>query len=197
MYNNLKRNRALPISINVIILVAVSTAQLSSMVASNDNIAADPVYAKRHSTNFEQAASLVNDCSGDHESSIICVNNNPQTEGENNVVNTPINSLINNPVEEAPKQVLQVRQVAGSEITIPALGTATAVAECDADEFVTGGGFETDEIGSDIFLEGFGTIHEFAISGPPAGWFVRFGNPSTVSGSFHAVAECAKLVDAP
>jgi hypothetical protein len=59
MYNKWKGNRALPISISVIILVAVSTAQLSSMVASNDNIATDPVYAKRHSTNFEQAASLV------------------------------------------------------------------------------------------------------------------------------------------
>ena len=55
----------------------------------------DRVYAQRYSTNFEQAASLVNECSGDHESDIICVNDNPQTQGENNVVNTPINTQNN------------------------------------------------------------------------------------------------------
>jgi hypothetical protein len=47
----------------MILLVAVSTAQLSFMVLSDDNV----VYA--YSTNFNQAASLVNNCSGDDESS--------------------------------------------------------------------------------------------------------------------------------
>jgi hypothetical protein len=69
-------NRTLSLSVIKILLVAVSTAQLSSMVLSEDNV----VYA--YSTNFNQAASLVNNCSGDDESSQICVNNNQESQGK-------------------------------------------------------------------------------------------------------------------
>lgn len=74
---------------SVLIIVAGSTTQLSSMIVSKGNIA-DNVYAQRYSTSLEQAASLVNNCSGDHESSQICVNNNPQTQGKDNDVSTQI-----------------------------------------------------------------------------------------------------------
>jgi hypothetical protein len=56
-------NSTLCLLVMMILLVAVSTAQLSFMVLSDDNV----VYA--YSTNFNQAASLVNNCSGDDESS--------------------------------------------------------------------------------------------------------------------------------
>jgi hypothetical protein len=60
--------------------------------------------ARKYSNNhFEQAASLVNNCSGDGISGIICVNDNPQTQGEENVVNTPLNSQISNPAREGPR----------------------------------------------------------------------------------------------
>ena len=48
------------------------------MILSNSNV----VYA--YSTNFEQAASQVINCSGDDESSQICVNNNQETQGKDN-----------------------------------------------------------------------------------------------------------------
>jgi len=89
MYNSPKKNLALSYSLNVrvIILIVVSTAQISSMIASNGYFAADNVYAQRYSTSIEQAASLVNNCSAD---SSPCTGSNVQNQGEDNVVNTRI-----------------------------------------------------------------------------------------------------------
>ena len=136
MYNNWKR----PVSISVLVLVAVSTMQLSSMITLNGNVIVDNVYAQKYSNNFEQAASLVNKCSGDGESSQICVNNNPQTQGEDNVVSTPIYSEINNPVEEAARQVLQTHRIFTESISVPSGQSRTLTAECPSDEVATGGG---------------------------------------------------------
>jgi hypothetical protein len=60
MYNSQKKNRALPVSLNVsvILLLAFSTTQLSSMVVSNGNTA-NNAYAKYSNS---QAQSLINDC---------------------------------------------------------------------------------------------------------------------------------------
>ena len=73
MYNSPKKNLGLPVSLNVrfIILVAVSTVQLSSMTVASGN-----AYAK-YSNN--QAQSLVNDCDVfDSGRAPNCQNNAPQ-----------------------------------------------------------------------------------------------------------------------
>lgn len=74
-------------SVTTILLFAASAVQLSSMTLSNGNV----VYA--YSSNFNSAASLVINCSGDGEGSQICVNNNPQTQGKDNDVNNQITTL--------------------------------------------------------------------------------------------------------
>jgi hypothetical protein len=74
-------------SVTTILLIAASALQLSSMTLSNSNV----VYA--YSSNFNSAASLVINCSGDGEGSRICVNNNPQTQGKDNDVNNQISTL--------------------------------------------------------------------------------------------------------
>jgi hypothetical protein len=77
MYNDWKRNRALPVSlsVSVILLLAVSTTQLSS----NGNIASDNAYAK-YSNN--QAQSLVNECGINESSGVNCATNGPQIQGD-------------------------------------------------------------------------------------------------------------------
>ena len=76
-------NRKISVSVVTIMLIvaAVSTAQLSSMVITNGNV----VYA--YSANSNQAASQVINCSGQDESSQNCVNNNLETQGKDNDVN--------------------------------------------------------------------------------------------------------------
>jgi hypothetical protein len=69
----------------MVVLIAISISQMSFY----DNTA-NLIIAKKYSNHFEQAASMTNECSGDHESRQICVNNNPQTQGKVNVVDTSI-----------------------------------------------------------------------------------------------------------
>jgi hypothetical protein len=83
------------------VLIAVSTSQLSSVILSDGNV----VYA--YSNNFDQAASLVNNCSGDHESSQICVNTNPQTQGKENVVDTQVITPPGPPGPQGPQGTLR------------------------------------------------------------------------------------------
>jgi integrase len=160
------------------------------------------VYAK-YSNNFDQAASLVNECSGDHESDIICVNNNPQTQGEDNVVNTPIDTTIasgQGPPGPAgpqgpagPKQVLQVREVESDVVVVSSATTGQATANCDADEVVTGGGarvFENPPPENELNPNNSG----FRVDN---GWEVEYRNPGPDTIFITAFAECAKLVDAP
>jgi collagen triple helix repeat protein len=90
MRNNIRKTkgiRTLSMSVTTILLIAASALQLSSMTLSNGNV----VYA--YSSNFNSAASLVINCSGDGEGSRICVNNNPQTQGKDNDVNNQISTL--------------------------------------------------------------------------------------------------------
>jgi hypothetical protein len=68
--------------IAVLVLVAVSTAQLSSVVQSNDNV----VYA--YSTN-SQAQSHNNECEYDGSSEIKCVFNRQLITGNTTAINTP------------------------------------------------------------------------------------------------------------
>jgi hypothetical protein len=194
--NNPKKNRTLPLSleVKVIILIVVSAAQLSSMVGSNDYFAADNVYAQRYSTNLEQASSLVNNCSGDDESSQICVNTNPQTQGKDNNVNTQVTTPAGPP---GPDQVLEKRQVS-SVIPSPSIpivqpgGTGTFSAKCNSDEIVTGGGYRMSN-------GAFGIVEfqgETVTDSIPA-WTVSVTNHGSTLFTFEVFAECVKLVDAP
>lgn len=183
MDNNCNR----PISISVVILVAVSTMQLSSTILFNDS-SFTSAYAKYSNS---QTQSLLNDCGDSSSIGINCTNNGPQTQGKDNTVTTPIDTQISNP---APKQILQVRQVEGNPITIAEDKFGTATAECAPDEFVTGGGFDIDESGIELFPN---FVTEKAFSGPPAGWSVTAFTSASDGLVFNAFAECAKLVVAP
>ena len=169
----------------------MSAAQLSSMIVSNGNMA-DDVYAQGYSTSFEQAASLVNNCAGDHGSSQICVNNNPQTQGKSNDVNTQITTPQVPPGPPGSDKVLQQRQVSSLifsddpilPIVQPA-ATAIFSAKCNSDEIVTGGGYRMSE-------GGFGIVEfqgaTFTDSIPE--WTVRVTNHGNTVFTFEALAEC-------
>jgi hypothetical protein len=197
MYNSPRKSVALPVSLGVmfIILIVVSTAQISSMIASNGYFAADNVYAQRYTTNFEQAASLVNNCSGDDESSQICVNTNPQTQGKDNNVNTQVTTP---PGPAGPDKVLEQRQVSSFIPTDPPSlpivqpgGTGTFSAKCNTDEIVTGGGYRISE-GAFGIVEFQGAT---ATDSTPA-WTVTITNHGSTLFTFEVFAECVKLVDA-
>jgi hypothetical protein len=179
MYNDWKRNRALPvsISISVIILVAASTAQLSGT----------PVRA-RYSTNFEEAASLANSCSGEQSP---CISNNVQTEGENNV---PTVLVSGPPGPAGPKQELQVREVFSELQDIPSGGSGAVEAKCASDEIPTGGGTSL----SRTVNESISTSGESDSSTASPGWEYEFKNiNSKIPVKIGTFVECAKLVDAP
>jgi hypothetical protein len=96
----------------LVIMIVIGLSIIHSSAFTEVYRSTSKVYAKYTNT-FDQAASLVNNCSGDGLSSIICVNDNPQTQGENNIVNTPINSHISNPAKpgsatEAPTGIINV-----------------------------------------------------------------------------------------
>lgn len=204
MHDN--RTRASPVSISVIILVAVSTAQLSSMIALNGNSAtANNVYAK-YTNSFEETASLTNTCSGDDSN---CMINNPQTEGENN---SPINLQISSPGEEGqpgppgppgpegpqgppgPNKELQVRTVTGEGVEVGLAEPEVARAFCAPDEVVTGGGMSISEQGNSINPD----IFDIGISfNNLSGWAVEYDNPGPNPVTIRAIAQCAKLVDTP
>jgi hypothetical protein len=186
------RNQGLKLytSVIAVFLVAVSTAQLSSMVLSEDNV----VYA--YSTNFNQAASLVNNCSGDDESSQICLNNNQEVQGKDNDVNTQISTP---PGRPGPDKVLEQRQVSSFIPTDPPSlpivqpgGTGTFSAKCNSDEIVTGGGYRISE-GAFGIVEFQGAT---ATDSTPA-WTVTITNHGSTLFTFEVFAECVKLVDAP
>lgn len=83
--------------------------------------------------------------------------------------------------------MLQVRQVEVLSVDLDPGVSGTSQAECDSDEFVTGGGFVASSVN---LLIGF--------SAPLSdGWQVGAHNPGDISESFRAIALCAMLVDAP
>jgi hypothetical protein len=250
------RNQGLKLytSVIAVLLVAVSTTQLSSMVLSEDNV----VYA--YSTNFEQSASLVNNCSGDDESSQICVNNNQESQGKNNdniaQITTPPGPPgpqgpagpqgpqgIQGPRGETgatgavgpqgprgetgatgavgpqgprgetgatgavgpqgpqgeqgppgPDKVLQVRTVRGDVVTVQANQRVDVSASCSPGEVVTGGGMLSDTTSNTI------NPAWFDLGSPennPTAWELAYRNPGPAPVDVRAVAECARLVDAP
>jgi hypothetical protein len=190
-----KRNHVLSVSLIMILLVvAVSTAQLSSMVVSNDGVL--NVYAK-YSNN--QAQSLVNDCdvfsSGGAPN---CQNNAPQTTADGTA---PISIQKSNPGQPGPQgpagpqgppgpdKILSTREVFNTtESGGP--GIISAEADCADDEEVTGGGYLVSPQNAvlDLIVNGNSRSNN--------GWIVQiFSEVDNVD--LTAFAECAKLVDAP
>jgi hypothetical protein len=100
MYKHWNRNQPLSVSISVVILVVISTMQLSSMVVLNDNnVFTSNAYAK-YSTN-SQAQSLANECGVDGSNGNNCQNTGPQTIADGAA--TALAPLqISNPVKEGP-----------------------------------------------------------------------------------------------
>lgn len=198
MYNSLKKDLALPISLNVIviILVAVSTAQLSSMMVSYADTGTN-VYAK-YSTN-NQAQSLTNDCGEDESSATNCGINGQQVLADG-TANVATNLEISNPAEEGsepgpspePNQQLQVRQVnADTPTLIQANSSGTSVANCDPTEDVTGGGLIFGEVGDRLSNE---INPQYSERESENGWAVEYFNPGPRDVNLLAFAECASLL---
>jgi hypothetical protein len=185
MYNNnCKRNRALPVSISAIILVAVSTMQLSSMIVSNGN-AASNVYAK-YSNN--QAQSLINECGIGESSGVNCAINGPQIQADGSATTPVISQTSGQRGPAGPsesEQKLQVRTVIGdSTIALP--GFTTATASCAPDELATGGGIATGTVLPGSIYADMGIPRD-----APNTWTLLYINPGPTSISIRAFAECA------
>lgn len=171
----------------IIVTTFILTLGLSTIHSPTLNEAS----ARKYSNNFDQAASLVNNCSGDNGGGVICINDNPQTQGEENIINTPLNSQISNPMKEGLKQELEVRTVVGDEVTVPGGESGTSIASCDPDEKVTGGGSKVKPaVGSTLNWR----LEHFVIDNS---YRVSVFNPGMPQVIIQAEAECAKLVDVP
>jgi hypothetical protein len=84
--------------------------------------------------------------------------------------------------------------VRGTQVEVPPHTGRTATAECNSDEFVTGGAYIISGLLDDAVYN-----FDFAFQGPPPGWSVRIANDDKqnlgLSLGLQAVVECAKLVD--
>ena len=188
-------------SVIAIMLVTVSTGQLSSVVLSNGTV----VYAYSNS----QAQSLDNTCGNDGSSGINCANSGPQNIGDDTTTTlTPLQ--ISNSGKEAPQgppgppgpdKVLEKRQVSSFILSdegppfLPIVqpgATPTFSAKCNSDEIVTGGGYRISEAGF-----GIPSFQGATVTGSLPAWTVTITNFGSTLFTFEVFAECVKLVDAP
>ncbi|MGA9319257.1 MAG: hypothetical protein WBV84_14490 [Nitrososphaeraceae archaeon] len=184
-------------SLIAVLLVAVSSAQLSSVVLSNGTV----VYAYSNS----QAQSLDNKCGNDGSSGINCANSGPQNIGDDTVTTLTPLQLSNSgkegpqgpPGPPGPDKVLEKRQT-DSNPPPPSLpivqpgGTSTRSAECNSDEIVTGGGYRISEAGF-----GIPSFQGATVTDSIPAWTVTITNFGSTLFTFEVFAECVKLVDAP
>lgn len=209
-------------SVIAIVLIAVSTSQLSTMILSNGNIGS-LVYA--YSTN-SQAQSIDNNC--EHGN---CAILGPQTQADGTPIAIPVVQVKEGEGEgeqgppgpqgeqgpkgdigpggpegpegpkgdtgdtgpPGPEQALEVRTVVGDTVTIGPVDRGSAAAICDEDEVVTGGGMHVTPRSA-----GFGnpnTINPQLLDTPvPREWHVGAFNPGPGDLEITAVAQCSKLV---
>jgi hypothetical protein len=93
-----------------------------------------------------------------------------------------------------PDKALQVRTVTGEGVEVGLAESEVARAFCASDEVATGGGMIISEQGNSINPD----IHDTGTSFlNPSGWAVEYNNLGPNPLTIHAIAECAKLVDAP
>lgn len=207
----------------IIILMAVSATQLTSMVTLDGNaLTPNNLYAKYSDS---QTQSLVNDCGvGDSDGSPICTITSPQTLADG-TVSAPLVSISGGgqgqgqgpqgPKGEqgeqgppgpagpegppGPQQELVVRSAQSDLEQLAAKGSTEVKALCESDEVVTGGGLVNDQ----RFGPGAGLANEInpSYNSKPDeaenGWQVEFFNPGPELARTQAYAQCAKLVDAP
>lgn len=167
----------------------------SFVVVISSNI--NELYSKEYTNSFQQTASLENNCSYGMISYAICINNNPQTQGKDNIVNTPIISpMISKGLQddhtpsESDKEI-QVRTVLSDRVTVPSGGNAVVEAECAPDEVVTGGGTLYADLNNEVnpnLVDG---------STSDTSWGYGIQNPGPNDVDIQIYAQCAKLVDIP
>jgi len=161
-------------------------------------------YTNKHETTAAASISSENTCS--HGS--ICGGMSPVIQADGSA-NSPINSPVYNSGQQGskgeqgeqgppgPSQELQVRQVFGEPVTIPSGQGEAATASCDSDELATGGGFAVREESESNVIN----LPELSMAGTPFDtptiWNVGVENAGPEEITIEAVAECAKLVDAP
>jgi hypothetical protein len=170
MYNIWKGNRTLLISINVIVLVAVSTIHLSMIMANVNNAASNNVYAQFPSS--------------------------PRPPPGQQFPPVPPPGQQFPPVPPPGlNEELQTRVVVGAFGQVDGDGsTRSTSAICASDEVVTGGGSEVTSGGNLINP----TQRDFAEpTNDPDRWTVTATNPGPNPIEIRAFAVCAKLVDVP
>jgi Collagen triple helix repeat (20 copies) len=93
-----------------------------------------------------------------------------------------------------PDKKLEVRESHGASVTVPPGGTSFAIARCNPDEVVTGGGIRVAGAGNTI-----NPTDEFSaeLNTQPTEWWHAYTNPGPNAVPIEAYAECAKLVDVP
>ncbi len=93
-----------------------------------------------------------------------------------------------------PDKKLEVRESHGASVTVPPGGTSFAIARCNPDEVVTGGGIRVAGAGNTI-----NPTVEFSaeLNTQPTEWWHAYTNPGPNAVPIEAYAECAKLVDVP
>ena len=165
MYNNRKGNRGLFLPVIVIILVAASTTQLSSMIVSNGNtVASYDVYAQ-----FPTG---------------------PRPPPGQQFPPVPPPGQQFPPVPPGLDEELQTRVVVGASGQVGGGSTSSRSAICASDEVVTGGGSEVTSGGNLINP----THRDFAEpTNDPDRWTVTATNPGPNPIEIRAFAVCAKL----
>ena len=170
MYNIWKGDRALLISISVIVLISVSTTQLSSMLMDNGSTtASDNVYAQ-----FPPG---------------------PRPPPGQQFPPGPPSGQQLPPFPHGIDEELQTRVVVGASGQVEGDGsTSSRSAICASDEVVTGGGSEVTSGGNLINP----THRDYAEpTNDPDRWTVTVTNPRPNPIEIRAFAVCAKLVDIP
>lgn len=205
MYKPWRNKNSLTYSMSlsiIIILMAVSATQLTSMVMLNGNtFTSYDVYAKYSN---DQAQSIVNECDSSN-----CGNISPQNQADGTAF-APIVAISGGGQGEqgppgpqgapGPDKELEVREVDGVADFIPAGERGRSVAECAPGEVATGGGMNISPLQGDTP----NTINpnEVVDSGTPipgttTNWDVSAVNPGPNDLVIRSFAQCAKLVDAP
>ncbi len=115
--NKTKGNKTLSMSVIVVLLIAVSTVQLSTMVLANDH-SGNKIYAQQ---------------------SYVEIQSRTHNDGRDSTSTNPQVSNSGSPIAQAPpphpgppfsKQVLQTRIVDSGQKTVPAGTTSAAIASC-------------------------------------------------------------------
>jgi hypothetical protein len=159
-WRNNQRRLSASVSLSIIILiVGVSTTQLTSMVTLNGNPSTfNDVYAKYSN---DQAQSLANECGISDATGVNCGINSPLMQGDG-LASSPIVTQSGGGQGEqgppGPDKELQVRTVVSSEyVLVPPLASREISVECNPDEVVTGGALllfdDFDNYGNPSILE--------------------------------------------